>query len=561
MLKLNTKKYYDYTEVTEFLKQAEKEFPDFVSLESIGTSYEKRKIWLVSLTHKKTGGHEDKPSLWVDGNTHASEVTGSQSCLYFIFQTLTQMKKDPELQFLLNHMNFYILPQVSPDGAEFFLKKNYEVRSSPQPWPEPALHENLIQKDIDDDGEVLLMRQEDPVGAYKKSSFHPELLTQRSPFDLPSTKQKYYNLYKEGFFKNYDGFNKKQEYPSSLDFNRQFPAGFKPEGIQKGASSHPMAAIEIQKFVEAFVARPRIFGHIALHTFGGLILRPPAATPEEKFDLGDMMLKRIITSEAGRVSGYPAISTAKDFKYYSRQSEAGTADEWSFEHRGVFSFTVEIWDVWKAAGIHIKDHVSRYFNPAEADLLKIFKWAKSRFPIQNFYKNWKKFNHPQLGPIEIGGWKTGFLFRNPPPDLLLGEMKKVFEIIKQFAKVAPLVHIKKTEIQKLDSHTKKLTLILENQGFLPTNGSQQALRVKAVNKPSVTLKTSSKLKLISVKKYFETEHLQGRNNFVPIHTPIYGGRFANTEQFQFEWLLQGEGTLDIRFDYQRGGVIKTQIKI
>lgn len=561
MLQFNSKKYHNYAEITDFLKQAEKEFPDYVSLESIGTSHEKRKIWLLSLTNKNTGGHEDKPSLWIDGNTHASEITGAQACLYFIHQALMKKKKDPEIQFLLDHVNFYILPQVSPDGAEFFLKNNFEIRSSPKTWPEPAAHENLIQKDINTDGEVLMMRKEDPAGAFKKSQTNSEVLVQRSPFDLPSKKQKYYKLYREGLFQNYDGFQEIQDSPFGLDFNRHFPGGWRPEGLQKGAGAQPTASVEIRSLVEAFIARHRIFGHITLHTYGGLILRPPAITPEENFDLADLLVSKVIAEEAAQASGYTHLSTAKDFKYYTRESEAGSADDWSFGHRGVFSFTVEIWDIWKAAGLNVKDHVSRYFNPTENEMLKIFKWAKTKLSLKSFYQPWKKFNHPQLGEVEIGGWKTNFLFTNPPPELLPGELQKVKAIITQFAKVAPLVHLKKTEIKKVDAKTKKLVLVVENQGFLPTHGSTQAIRVKAVQKPTVTLKTSAKLKLISDKKHFETEHLQGRSSFVPFHSPLRGARPKNQEQFQFELFFQGEGTVDITFDYQRGGVIKTQIKI
>lgn len=561
MLKFNSKKYHTYTEITAFLQQAAQEFPDYVTLESIGLSHQKRKIWLLSLTNKKTGSHADKPSLWVDGNTHASEVAGAQSCLYFIFQMLTQIKTSTELQFLLDHMNFYILPQVSPDGAEYFLQNRHEIRSSPKIWPDPELHENLNQKDINNDGEILLMRKEDSAGAFKKSQNNPEILVQRKAFDLPSKKQKYYKLYKEGFFQNYDGFTENQQSPYGLDFNRHFPGGYRPEGQQKGASSHPMASVEIRQFVEAFIAKHRIFGHIALHTYGGLILRPPATTPAEKFDLQDLSILKMIAEEAARVSGYQSLSTAEDFKYYTREAESGTGDDWSFEHRGVYSLTVEIWDIWKEAGIVVKDHVSRYFHPTEAETLKIFKWAKSKLALKDFYQPWKKFNHPQLGPVEIGGWKTGYVFRNPPPSLLKNEMQKVSNIILQFAKVLPLVHVKKSDVQKVDEKTKKLILVTENQGFLPTNGSHQAIRMQAVTKPTVTLKTTSKLKLISHKKHFETAHLQGRNNYVPFHSPISGRSGSNTEQSQFEWFFQGTGTLEITFDYQRGGVIRHQVEI
>ena len=35
---------------------------------------------------------------------------------------------------------------------------------------------------------------------------------------------------------------------------------------------------------------------------------------------------------------------------------------------------------------------------------------------------WTPFEHPQLGPVEIGGWKRMYTFRNPPPAIYLEEM-------------------------------------------------------------------------------------------------------------------------------------------
>ena len=37
---------------------------------------------------------------------------------------------------------------------------------------------------------------------------------------------------------------------------------------------------------------------------------------------------------------------------------------------------------------------------------------------------WTPFEHPQLGPVEIGGWKRMFTFRNPPPARYLEEMAR-----------------------------------------------------------------------------------------------------------------------------------------
>src|SRR4028118_1750386 len=60
------------------------ERPSLCRVESVGRSVEGREIWLAELTNARTGPAAEKPAFWVDGNTHAGEVTGSMAALYLI---------------------------------------------------------------------------------------------------------------------------------------------------------------------------------------------------------------------------------------------------------------------------------------------------------------------------------------------------------------------------------------------------------------------------------------------------------------------------------------------
>ena len=66
--------YRDFKEMSQFLKDAQKKYPQFTKLESIGKSYEGRDLWLMTITDFKTGKPEDKPAIWIDGGVDSDEV-------------------------------------------------------------------------------------------------------------------------------------------------------------------------------------------------------------------------------------------------------------------------------------------------------------------------------------------------------------------------------------------------------------------------------------------------------------------------------------------------------
>src|SRR5512134_1957792 len=108
MPKIRFNKFYRYTELTRLLKEYAKEYPNLLRLESIGKSYEGREVWLVTATNFKTGDDREKPALWVDGNLHASEVTGATAALYLINFLVTCYETDENVRRALDSRAFYI---------------------------------------------------------------------------------------------------------------------------------------------------------------------------------------------------------------------------------------------------------------------------------------------------------------------------------------------------------------------------------------------------------------------------------------------------------------------
>ena len=110
--------FYSYAELTETLEAWAAAFPTLCSLESIGSSYEGRDIWLVTVTNLDTGPAHEKPALLVEAQIHAAELTATTAALHLVERLLHEYGTDERVTRALDTRTFYVVPRLSPDGAE-----------------------------------------------------------------------------------------------------------------------------------------------------------------------------------------------------------------------------------------------------------------------------------------------------------------------------------------------------------------------------------------------------------------------------------------------------------
>ena len=108
---------------------------------------------------------------------------------------------------------------------------------------------------------------------------------------------------------------------------------------------------------------------------------------------------------------------------------SGAADDWAYEHLGVYSWTTEFWDVIGAATGTPASTDSWELGPTDEQALAVLRWADEHAPGQ--FVDWYPFEHPQLGPVELGGWPYLGLWTNPPSDLLKAEVDAARRVRRQ----------------------------------------------------------------------------------------------------------------------------------
>lgn len=559
-------RYYKFEELTELLHSFAREYPNLVNLVSIGKSHEGRDIWLLEVTDKESGEPLDKPAFWCDATIHASELSPGTAVLYLLNKLCTKYGSDETVTRAVSTRTFYLVPRVSPDGAEWAMEVPPRiVRSGTRAWPYADEDiEGLERIDLDGDGRILSMRVPDPNGPWKVSEVEPRLMERRAPGETGGT---YYRLFPEGLFHNFDGLTLRQRRTQEgLDFNRNFPSGWRPEGEQHGAGPFPTSEPEIRSLVQAVTDRPNICGAIAFHTFSGVNLRPPGRYPDDEMEPEDLWVYKEFGQKGEEITGYPAISTFHDFKYHPKEVITGVFDDWIFEQRGAFAWITEIWSPQRQAGITDYKYIDWFRDhPFEHDL-KLLKWADENLEGKGYIK-WYEYEHPQLGKVEIGGWDALYSFRNPPPQFLEKEVAPFSEWAIWQAMCSPKLELRDVEVTRL-SEGARVRIAVQNTGYLPTNVTQLAKKKRLCRGVSAEINnldsdwggpgSSMPAWLVSGKIRSDLGQLSGWS-----HVTAGGwGWQANTtdDVAVVEWIL-GPGTYEVEISHERAGTVRTTFSI
>lgn len=536
-------KYYRYGEMTELLELYVSEFPGLASVKSIGKSYEGRDIWALTISNSTTGKPLEKPGFYVDGNIHGSEVTASMTALYFAWTLLSGHGEDKALTKLVDETTFYIIPAVSPDGVEHVLSKSGLVRSGTRMYPHEEERDGLHQEDIDGDGMILSMRIEDPGGGWKVSDKDPRLLVERRINDVGGT---FYRVFPEGRIRNFDGVEiKDAPRKQGLDFNRNFPANWEPQVKQSGAGEYPFSESETRALADFILAHPNICGLHSLHTGMESIIRPPATQMDNEMPAGDLQSALDIGKFGVELTGYVLFSYRKlNDDIYVAHGDFAT---WTYEQLGLLVFCDELWDVRARGG---KDYVELSKMNKERDLdgleeveLGALKWNDEVLHGEGFV-DWRPFEHPQLGPVELGGWDR-ILRNNAPPKLLEETCEKMTQFLTAHAQASPRLRAEFYEVKAVGDGVYRIAVAVRNDGHLPTNVTRQAVKMQQAPPVEARILLAEGDELVVGEVVEEIGHLER-----------YGGRK------KVEWVVRFAGEVGGRVEIvsKKAGVVRLDLR-
>ena len=501
--------YYKYAEITDILKKYSEEHPGFTELDSIGVTPEGRQQWILKVTDKSTGSFEDKPALYVEGNIHAGEVTGSMTVMYLLDTILSNLD-DENIAYLMKRYTLYAVPRVSPDGSEYYLTTPGTLRSAPRLYPFHHPMPGLQRQDIDGDGVIRLMRVKTPYGGWKISQKDPRVMVRRQPDDLMGD---FYNVYDEGLLEGFDGINiEAAPAPFGNDFNRNYPIGWQTEDQQKGSGDYPLSNPETKANADFLLAHPNVCCVIDMHTSGGQNLYTPGFKSGKDAIKQDIDLYKAIGKIANQENGYPVLNLYDQYMPQSHPQTCGGFDDFCHFVLGIPAMTIECWDLAERSGLKpvYPPREDKSDEELEHEMCAMVKWIDNNVD-PDYYMAWKPFEHPQLGMVEIGGCDPKFVSQNPPTPYLEREVQKHTRFMLRLIKLLPSLNIDTVETEKLGEGIYKVKAIAGNMGYMPTYVFKEGLKSKRLKGVSLSLKG---LPVLSGAECAELGHLEGHSTYI-----------------------------------------------
>lgn len=506
-------RFLRYDEMSASLYELAAQFPELVAIEPYGSSFEGRPLLLATVTDASTGAHDTKPAHWIDANIHATEVTGGAAALHVLHWLVTAAERaDATTLEALRTRTFYVAPRVNPDGVEAALGDSPIFRrSSMRPWPYADGHQwpGLVEHDLDGNGLILTMRIPDVNGGWVEHSDEPRVMVAVAIDGVVAEGVTRYRLLDEGTISDYDGFTvPTPRAPQGLDMNRNFPAGW-GTGVT-GSGDHPLSEPEIDALVRAIVARPNICGYNAFHTAGGVLLRPSSTVADSALSPVDVWTWKELGKRGTDLTGYLVHSVYEDFTWDKSDTMSGAADDWAYEHLGVYGWTTEFWDATHHATGHRSSTDIWYVGPTPQDEVATVRWADQ---YGTYAYPWTPFDHPQLGPVEIGGVDWFHLYGNAPEPLLAAEVAPHAAFAVHQALASPRIEILAATASSLGDGLWRVEVGIANTGWLPTSITAKAAKDNLVLPLTAELQLPDGAEIVGGANRVKLGQLTGRSGF------------------------------------------------
>jgi hypothetical protein len=266
------------------------------------------------------------------------------------------------------------------------------------------------------------------------------------------------------------------------------------------------------------------------------MLRPSMTRPDADMPQRDLALYQDIGAAATELTGYPLISVFEAFTPDKAKPRRGAFEDYVYETLGIPCFGPELWDLERAAGVPKRAHYGLHARD-DASMRAILAWVDEHVGEHGF-RPWASVDHPDLGPVEIGGLVDIWTFRNPPAHLIEEVCRPHVLFNLHHAAAAPRIRVDDVSAAHLGHGFFRVRALVSNHGYLPTNLTDVAIENGVADPVHVLLHVAGG-EIVLHQAEVLGGHLAGRNERGMPWSP-FGPTFSR-DAIASEWMVRADG--------------------
>jgi hypothetical protein len=552
-VKIDFNRWHDYDELKADLLRLEDAFPKFLTYSSVGTSVGGRDMMLMTINNPDTGPEESKAAMYIEANVHGNEIQGGEVCLYTAWYLMENYGRIPEVTRLVDERVFYLFPSVNPDGRDHFMDgtgSGSRTGHVPVDQDNDGLFDEDGPNDLNGNGVIEQIRKYVPGEGTHRISH----LDRRVMEPVPAGESgDYVLLGSEGL--DDDGDGRVNEDPvGGYDPNRNWGSNWQPSYVQGGSMDYPFQLPEARAINDFLMAHPNIAGVQSYHNSGGMILRGPGAEWQGEYPAADVRVYDALGEDGARMLPY--------YRYIVIWSGLYTVHggfiDWTNDGLGIVSFSNEL---WSRGQYFTSPDLKREQEDPDSPIAP----PKDRYFFDDFlelgdeYVEWAPFDHPDLGPVEMGGWKK--TFGRVPPRFMneeLAHRNMAFTLYQ--ADHMPLMRMNEPTVERVSGNVYKVRVELVNERVTPTI-LEKAAQNNVVRPDLLTV--AGNIEVISA-GIVPNKFRPGPSERIDQHDLkriMFRNGHPGHHTRMVEYLMSGSGNVTITYSSVKGGTVSRRVAL
>jgi len=545
-------RWLDHDELNERMEIMAEQWPEFLTLETIGQSYGGRDMKVMTINNPRTGDELDKAAMFIEANVHGNEIQGGEVVVYTIWYLMENYDRIPEIKRLVDERVFYLIPSVNPDGRDFFMDETGSgARTGHVPVDSDGdgLFDEDGPNDLNGNGVIEQIRKYVPgEGDFIIDPNDPNGLIRVGP----NERGDYILLGSEGLDDDGDG-RVNEDPPGGYDPNRNYPSDWQPDYVQGGAMHYPFELPEARAIEDFMVTKPNIAGSQSFHNSGGMILRGPGAAWYGDYPQSDVRVYNELGENGERMLPFYDYLVVWQGLY----AVHGGQLDWGNDGHGAVSFSNELWNGGQYYQSELLQDQQRNPNtPIGGGRSDSF--FDEMLTFGRNYVEWAPFDHPQYGEVEMGGWRKLQGRVNPRfMSMELFHRNMAFTLYQ--ADEMPLMSMGEAEVERVSGNTYKVRVPIRNERLMPTV-LERARRYNVVRPDILTLDGAEVLMAGWVDEHNFDGTVDRIDQAELDRILIRSGHPGRTTRW-IEYLVQGSGRVTIEYSSQKGGTVSTTVNL